>query len=135
MTSYLAAAAGGVLIGLAALWLLLALGRVAGISGITWGLITRKPDWLWRALFLFGLVLGVAGYHWVTGTAQPELTAGFIPAALAGLIVGIGVKLGNGCTSGHGVCGIARRSMRSLTATIIFMATGIITVAVTRHLL
>lgn len=134
MTSYLSAAIGGVLIGLAALWLLLSLGRIAGISGITWGLITRKPDWLWRALFLVGLLLGVASYHRFTGTAPPELNAGFIPAALAGLMVGIGVKIGNGCTSGHGVCGIARRSMRSLIATLIFMATGIITVAITRPL-
>lgn len=127
---------GGLLIGTAAVALLLFLGRIAGIAGIAWGAISAQPDNAWRWLFIVGLIAGPALYHTLAQVPNP------IPSALpwwqavaGGLLVGFGVKLGNGCTSGHGVCGIGRLSMRSLAATITFMLTGIATVYVIRHLL
>jgi uncharacterized membrane protein YedE/YeeE len=126
---------GGGLIGLSATLLLLAAGRVAGISGIFGGLLVpTRGDIHWRALFLVGLLL--AGL----------LAASIMPAAIgasprslplvgiAGVLVGVGTRLGNGCTSGHGVCGVSRGSVRSIAATTTFMATGIATVLVMRWL-
>ncbi len=136
MSGYLTALAGGVLIGLAAIVLLAFLGRIAGISGIVWGAVSAPTTSAWRWLFLAGLLLGAWFYHAVTGTPFPSPSP--LPvwqAALAGLLVGFGVKMGSGCTSGHGVCGIGRLSKRSLVATVTFMATGIVTVFVLRHLL
>jgi len=128
MHPFVQSALGGILIGLAS-WLLLAsLGRVAGISGIAAGaLLPSKGDSGWRWAFLAGLVLGgAATAHWL----QPPLTAlrpsGLL--AVAGLLVGFGTVLGSGCTSGHGVCGLGRRSVRSLVATLAFMGSGAITV-------
>ena len=121
---------GGVLIGLSATLLLLLLGRIAGISGIVWAAITETGQRTWRLLFLAGLILGGSLFHWVSGVPIPEGNDNWVLAIIAGLIVGVGVKLGSGCTSGHGVCGIGRLSMRSLTATITFMVAGIVTVAV-----
>jgi uncharacterized membrane protein YedE/YeeE len=125
---------GGVLIGLSATLLLLFSGRIAGISGIVWGAISPKrsgdSDPLWRWLFIAGILLGAFLFHQMTGKPAPGANANYLLAAIAGLFVGMGVKIGNGCTSGHGVCGIGRLSTRSLAATITFMTVAIVTVAV-----
>ena len=128
--------AGGVMIGLAAALLLLANGRVAGISGILGGLLRpAHGDITWRAAFLIGLF--VAPLAWLTMGAMPPAQIDHSPALLtvSGLLVGLGTRFGNGCTSGHGVCGIARFSPRSLAATLCFLVAGFITVYVTRHVL
>ncbi|HEY7885061.1 MAG TPA: YeeE/YedE thiosulfate transporter family protein [Cellvibrionaceae bacterium] len=135
MNEYLIALIGGVLIWLAAVLLLAFLGRIAGISGIVWGAVTTPASSAWRWLFLVGLLVGAWFYHAISGVSFPVPSG--LPwwqAAIAGILVGFGVKLGSGCTSGHGVCGIGRLSMRSLIATLTFMATGIITVFVLRHI-
>ena len=126
---------GGVLIGLASLLLLYLNGRIAGVSGITAGLLQGKAgETAWRALFLLGLVLGAAGYVALTGDA-PAVRTGFPRPLLllAGLLVGYGTALGNGCTSGHGVCGIGRLSRRSLVATAVFVSVAIATTTLVRH--
>jgi len=131
-----ASLAGGILIGLAAALLLLANGRVAGISGILGGLLRpARGDVAWRVAFLGGLFL--APLIWLTMRAMPPAQIDHGPALLAaaGLLVGVGTRFGSGCTSGHGVCGIARLSPRSLTATACFMAAGIATVFIVRHVL
>lgn len=121
---------GGALIGLASIFLLLLQGRVAGISGIAGGALVRSPgDTAWRWAFLTGLVISGT----VMAALKPEWfdTSGTValPAvALAGMLVGYGTRLGNGCTSGHGVCGISRFSQRSIVATMAFMASAGITV-------
>lgn len=127
---------GGLLIGLGSVVLLSLAGRVAGVSGILWGALTVQATHLWRWLFLAGLIGGAAMAHSVAGTALPEPSA--LPSSMAllgGLLVGIGVRLGNGCTSGHGVCGIGLHSGRSTVATLTFMVTGIATVFFIRHAL
>ena len=135
MTTYYWPILGGIAIGLSATLLLLAIGRIAGISGIVWGAIAKgTPDRLWRWVFLGGMILGTWLFHELSGRAYPSLNSNYLAAGLAGLLVGIGVKTGNGCTSGHGVCGIGRRSIRSVTATITFMLTAIITVFFMRTL-
>lgn len=126
---------GGSLIGLAATLLMLFNGRIAGISGITKGLLVARPrDWGWRLAFLGGLLCGglvllqLGGMQvFAAGTSRP-----LVVVALAGFLVGFGTVLANGCTSGHGVCGVSRLSRRSIVATLCFMATGFITVAVYR---
>lgn len=133
---------GGLLIGLSAVVLLAGTGRIAGISNIAHGLVdawrTHQAHrvWLWRLLFLFGMVGGSWVWFAVTGrTANPRADLSPVLLIAAGLLVGYGTSLGNGCTSGHGVCGLGRLSLRSLAATAVFMVTGIATVFVTRHLL
>lgn len=127
---------GGILIGLAAVWLMAMLGRIAGISGIAGGLLQGASDWPWRAAFVAGLVISplclwlVRGDH---GLGAPQVAWPWM--ALAGLLVGVGTRLCSGCTSGHGVCGIARLSPRSLVATAVFMLLGMGTVALIRHVL
>lgn len=127
---------GGLLIGLAAALLLVGTGRIAGISGILGrALLPATESRSWRVLFLLGLPLG-AGLARALGADLPlHLAAGTPLLIVAGLLVGFGTQLGNGCTSGHGVCGMARGSLRSIAATLTFMATGVLTVLVTRHLL
>ena len=128
---------GGMVIGLAASVLLLFDGRVAGVSGIVGGLVVpRRGETAWRASFVAGLVGGGLALRLVHPTAM-ALALDVPPAAvvLAGLLVGIGTRLGSGCTSGHGVCGVSRGSFRSLSATLAFMVAGGITVFVVRHLL
>jgi len=128
--------AGGLLIGLSSVILLLLLGRLAGISGIVWDAISAQPDNAWRWAFIVGLVAGPFLYHTLTGTPHP--TASALPwwqALAGGLLVGFGTNLGSGCTSGHGVCGIGRLSPRSITATLTFMATGFATVYLIRHVI
>ncbi len=127
--------AGGLLIGLAASLLLIASGRTAGISGIVGGLLAeRAGDRAWRALFLMGLL--AAGLFSAilapTSLAPSPRTLAWV--AVAGVSVGIGTRLGNGCTSGHGICGISRLSPRSALATLSFMGSGMVTVAVVRWL-
>jgi uncharacterized protein len=137
MHPWLLAAVGGILIGLAAVLMMGALGRIAGISGIAGGLVTqRSGDWPWRLAFVLGLVLAAPLLGLLrgdSGVGMPQM--GWPWMALAGILVGVGTRLGSGCTSGHGVCGIARFSPRSLAATATFMALGIGTVTVVRHLL
>lgn len=126
---------GGVLIGLAAVLLLALNGRIAGISGILNGLITSRDrsERLWRLLFILGLLTGPAIYRLFYGPLRMQVETS-IPVLLgAGLLVGFGTRLGSGCTSGHGVCGIARLSPRSMLATAIFMLFGIFTVYLTKH--
>lgn|SRR5690554_1446998 len=129
---------GGSMIGIASLLMLLLLGRITGISGILTGVITwNKTGGLsWRVTFIAGLILGAAIYQWVFARPLPiEMQASGPLLIIAGLLVGVGTRLGSGCTSGHGVCGIARRSPRSIASTATFMAVAIITVFVTRHVL
>jgi len=132
----LPALAGGLLIGLAATLLVLGNGRIAGISGILGGLLdATSSDRAWRAAFVLGLF--VAPWIFRFFTALPVVTITSSPPVLvvAGLLVGIGTRYASGCTSGHGVCGLSRGSIRSLAATATFMAAGFFTVFVTRHLL
>ena len=136
MFEYTTPQVGGLLIGTASVGMLLFLGRITGISGILWGAITAQPDNSWRWLFMLGLLLGPLLYHSLSGAPYPAASPlQWWHAVAGGLLVGFGVKLGCGCTSGHGVCGIGRLSLRSLVATLTFMFTGIVTVFVTRHLL
>jgi uncharacterized membrane protein YedE/YeeE len=124
---------GGLLIGLSASLMLLFNGRIAGVSGIFWRSITKRTDGSF--LFILGLPIGAWLFHTLSGQTIPAPNGSFLMAALGGVLVGIGVKIGSGCTSGHGVCGISRLSKRSIVATGTFMATGILTVFVMRHLL
>ena len=126
---------GGLILGLGALWLLYSLGRIAGISGIAWGALAG-PDRDWRWLFLAGLLAGGAVPHWLFKMPLPaESTASLGLLISSGLLVGFGTRFGGGCTSGHGVCGIGRRSPRSVVATLLFMMSGMLTVYVMRHVL
>lgn len=127
---------GGVLIGLSATLLLAFNGRIAGISGMVNGAITFTVAESWRWFFLGGMVGGGLLYEYVLAP-QPTPVYGFAPLTmiLAGFLVGFGTRLGNGCTSGHGVCGLGRLSVRSLVAVLTFMGSGVATVYVTRHLL
>ena len=131
------AAIGGGLIGLSAVLLMLLTGRIAGISGILGGLLDwRADDKDWRIAFIAGLILAPLMAGWMGyGMPAPKLPASWAVIIAAGLLVGFGTRLGGGCTSGHGICGVARLSARSIAATIIFTLTAIATVAVTHHLL
>ena len=131
------ALSGGALIGLASVLMLALLGRIAGVSGILGGLISggRSGDRLWRVAFLFGLVAGALIFRIFPGPLPLQLQAEGLQLIVAGLLVGFGTRLGSGCTSGHGICGIARLSPRSLAATVTFISAGIITVYITRHIL
>ncbi len=127
---------GGVLIGLSAVMLMGTLGRIAGISGIASGLLTGASDRGWRVAFVVGLVAAPFLLQWLQGDAgigAPQV--GWPLMAVAGLLVGFGTRLGSGCTSGHGVCGMARLSPRSLLATVVFVMFGVVTVFVMRHVL
>ena len=136
MGDYLIPLTGGLLIGLSAAALLLTQGRIAGIAGILYGAISGQADNLWRWLFLAGLLIGPLLYHSLSGMPLPTASnLSVLHAVAGGLLVGIGTRIGSGCTSGHGVCGIGRRSVRSLVATGTFMTTGIATVFVVRHVL
>lgn len=133
----LPALAGGVLIGVAALLLLLGSGRIAGISGILSGVMLRPwSERGWRLLFVAGLIAGGwLGFTWLDLPAPQLNLADWPVLAIAGFLVGVGARLGNGCTSGHGICGIGRLSVRSIVATLVFMTTGALTVFVVNHLL
>lgn len=131
------ALAGGALIGASAALLLVLNGRIAGISGILGGLLKpRREELGWRFAFLAGLLAAPPIYAAAGGAVPSVSIEASIPLLiLAGLLVGFGTRLGAGCTSGHGVCGIGRGSPRSLAATGIFMTTAIVTVFVVRHVL
>lgn len=127
---------GGLLIGSSALLLLWANGRIAGISGIVGGLISpQRGEVAWRLAFVVGMLAAAAAYGATQGGLDIQLPASWPTLAVAGAIVGFGTRLGSGCTSGHGVCGIGRLSNRSLTATAIFMASAAATVYLIRHVL
>ena len=132
----ISAAIGGALIGLAATLLMLLTGRIAGISGIFAGCLSSSGDKSWRIAFIAGLLLAplvatLLGYP----MPSPQMPTSWSLIVVAGLLVGFGTRLSGGCTSGHGVCGIARLSARSLVATGIFMATAVVVVALSRHVL
>lgn len=128
---------GGILIGLAALLLLILNGRVMGISGILGGLISPgmgPGDRIWRLVFIIGVILGPFLVIEATGEAieiRPANSGFWLMAS--GLIIGLGTSIGSGCTSGHGICGMARLSIRSIVAVMIFMTSAIVTVALMRH--
>lgn len=129
---------GGLLIGSSALLMLGALGRIAGISGIAGNLLQApRGDRSWRLTFVLGLLAGAACYLIFApeGAIQIHIDAGWGLMLTAGLLVGVGTRLGSGCTSGHGVCGIGRLSPRSMVATGVFMSVAIVVVAVMRHLI
>ncbi len=132
--------AGGILLGLAAAMFLLLNGRIAGISGIFGGLLRpKRGDIGWRLAFLLGLLAAPGLWLLLAPSSLPlpavRIDAGGTALALAGLAVGLGTRYGSGCTSGHGVCGLSRLSLRSLAATMTFMAGGFVTVYLLRHVL
>ena len=128
------ALAGGVLIGLAAAMFVLLNGRIAGISGVIGGLFKPvRGDVAWRGAFVIGLIGAPLVYGLLAALPLPRIDASFGALIGAGLLVGVGTRYGSGCTSGHGVCGLARLSPRSLAATAAFMGAGFATVFVTRH--
>ena len=128
--------AGGVLIGAAAAMLVLVNGRIAGISGIVGELFRPKPgEVAWRLAFVCGLLAAPALVRLLGGDLVARIDTGIGTVVVAGLLVGLGTSYGSGCTSGHGVCGLSRLSPRSLVATAAFMAAGVLTVYLARHLL
>lgn len=130
------ALSGGALIGLAAAMMILGVGRIAGISGIVGGLLPPRPnDVLWRVAFIAGLISAPAALSFSRWAIVPTFSASWSILLLAGALVGFGARLGSGCTSGHGVCGLSRLSPRSFAATATFMAVGFVTVFVVRHLI
>ena len=137
MTTFdpISALLGGALIGLASVLLMKLTGRIAGISGIFGGCLPLTAGVkVWQFAFIAGLILapvvsGLLGYPLPT----PDMPTSWVLIAIAGLLVGFGARLGGGCTSGHGICGIARLSARSIAATVIFMASAIVVVAIMRH--
>lgn len=137
MTSYLVPLLGGALIGLSATVLLLANGKVAGISGILGGLLSPgSSENGWRLAFLGGLLAGGVVLTLVAPNSfGPPVSPGLAVPVASGLLVGFGTQLGGGCTSGHGICGISRGSARSIVSTLTFMAAGGITVFLTHHVL
>lgn len=132
--SLIFALVGGVVIGVSATVMLITLGRITGISGIFAGCLQPESGSAWRYLFVLGLLLGPVIYHQMSGTSAPlPSEAGWPLIVLAGLLVGFGTRVGGGCTSGHGVCGIGRLSLRSIVGTAVFIGTGIVTVFVMRY--
>lgn len=135
-----ASLAGGLLVGLSAALLIALLGRVAGISGITGALLqvptwSSVKQWCWRLVFILGMVAAPLIWQLFAPLPAMEMPSNPIIIIVAGLLVGFGTRMGSGCTSGHGVCGISRLSLRSLAATLTFIATGAITVFVMRHVI
>jgi len=133
----LASLAGGLLVGLAAVWLMTANGRIAGVSGIVSRLLPPDRDGAAaeRLAFVGGLVVAPVIWMAAGGAIIQTVTDSAALLIVAGLLVGFGSTLGGGCTSGHGVCGLSRLSIRSLVATLVFMGTGMATVFVARHVL
>ena len=127
---------GGVLIGVAASILILFNGKIAGISGILGGVLKFKTEDIgWRLLFLLGLLISPVIYSIFFTLPKVNLDSGHWTVLTAGLLVGLGTRYGSGCTSGHGICGLSRLSVRSLVATMTFMLAGIVTVYITHHLI
>lgn len=131
----LASTLGGALIGLSAALFILFSGRIAGISGILGGLLTwPRGDVAWRVAFLAGLIIAPLVFALFAPLPTVQVDAGVPVLIVAGLLVGLGTRYGAGCTSGHGVCGLSRRSPRSLVATAAFMFAGFVTVFIVRHM-
>lgn len=130
----ISALVGGGLIGLSAVLLMALTGRVAGISGIASNIVLGAPgDRLWRFLFVVGLILGPVIVRFATGSPPPfEITSNLFLIIGGGILVGLGTRLGSGCTSGHGVCGLSRLSVRSLAAVVTFIGVGMIVVTAIR---
>lgn len=127
---------GGLMIGLAAGGLILFNGRIAGISGIVGGILSaRRGEIGWRVAFLAGLIAAPMIYRLAAPIPAARIDASWLVLIVAGLAVGLGTRYGSGCTSGHGVCGLSRLSPRSLVAVVTFIATGFVTVFITRHIL
>ena len=126
---------GGVLIGISISILLFFNGRITGINGIMSALLSPEDgEWLWRFIYLCSMIVGVIAYSQIaTVTFAPNSSYPKSLLVIGGILVGFGTRLGNGCTSGHGICGVSRLSPRSIVATIVFMSTGAITVSVIRH--
>ena len=123
------------MIGVAALFLMLLNGRVMGMSGILSGLLVKRPDWPWRLAFVFGVILGPFIFMAVTGASIERQTVMSGPLVyVAAFLVGLGTAVGSGCTSGHGICGLSRLSLRSFAAVMAFMVSAVITVALVRFL-
>lgn len=127
--------AGGMMLGVATVILLLGIGRIAGISGIAASLLKPKGVEVWQILFIVGLVVAPLLYQLVLPLPDIEVSTSVPLLIAAGLLVGFGTRLGSGCTSGHGICGNARLSPRSLAATVTFILFGMITVYIGRHVL
>ena len=126
---------GGAMIGLAALFLMLLNGRIMGMSGILSGLLVKRPDWPWRLAFVIGVIAAPFIFMAVTGAPIERQTIMSGPLVyVAAFLVGLGTAVGSGCTSGHGICGLSRLSMRSFAAVIAFMVSAVITVALLRFL-
>ena len=126
---------GGMMLGVATIILLLGIGRIAGISGIFSSLLKPKRVEMWQVLFILGLIISPLLYKLARPLPDVEVSTSLPLLIAAGLLVGFGTRLGSGCTSGHGICGNARLSPRSLAATVTFMFFGILTVYIGRHLL
>lgn len=125
---------GGTLIGASSLILMVFNGRITGNSGIFYNFVNPNSSAPWQLTFLLGLMLGASSYYYLTQQSYPTLNSSIPLAIVGGLLVGAGTRLGSGCTSGHGVCGISRFSKRSLMATLTFIATGMVTVTLMRHI-
>jgi uncharacterized protein len=127
---------GGILIGVAASLLILAGGKILGVSGIVGGLLRPRPkDADWRLLFVLGLFLAALAWRSLATLPAPRIDTDSAVLAIAGLLVGFGTRLGSGCTSGHGICGLSRHSPRSLVATALFMLAGFATAFITHHVI
>lgn len=129
--------AGGILIGISVTVMLYFNGRITGVSGIISELLTPKAgEWLWRLVFIFGLIFGSFLFVYLfPGFYTPRTDFPVSLLIIGGLLVGFGTKLGSGCTSGHGICGLAQLSTRSLVATVVFMFSGAVTVYIIRHIM
>ena len=128
---------GGALIGLAAIALLYFNGRIAGMSGIVAGVLRpASDDALWRLVFVAGLLAGAVLIRWLHPEAMAvHIDVALIPVLVAGVLVGLGTRIGNGCTSGHGVCGVGRLAPRGMVASLVFFVTAVVTSYVIRHLI
>lgn len=135
--SYTTVLFGGALIGISSVLLFLFNGRIAGICGIAFSLMATSLDKnIWRIVFLLGLVIGSLMYHFISGAPFPDAPDTSLPLLIiAGLLVGYGTSMGNGCTSGHGISGLSRLSLRSLVATLTFMGSAIVTLYIFKHIL
>ena len=131
--TFLMALAGGICIGLAAIFLMVTLGRIGGVSGIVFSAAKNPVENFWAIIFIAGLILGAFLFHFTSGHTIPAFKVPMPLMLAGGFIVGVGTKLGSGCTSGHGICGIGRLSVRSIIATCTFMLLGFITVYLRLH--
>ena len=131
----LASFGGGAMIGVAALFLMLLNGRIMGMSGILSGLLVKRPDWPWRLAFVIGVIAGPFIFMAVTGAQIERQTVLVGPLVyVAAFLVGLGTAVGSGCTSGHGICGLSRLSLRSFVAVVAFMVSAVITVVLVQSL-